>query len=35
MNIQQKKQHWKNVFERQQSSGLSIVKFCRNNKINI
>jgi hypothetical protein len=35
MDIQQKKQHWKNVFEQQQSRGLSIVKFCRDNKINI
>ncbi|MFT6735209.1 MAG: hypothetical protein ACJAS9_003414 [Polaribacter sp.] len=35
MDIQQKTKHWENVFERQQSAGLSIVKFCRNNKINI
>jgi hypothetical protein len=35
MDIQQKKQHWENVFERQQSSGLSIIQFCRDNKISI
>jgi CRISPR/Cas system endoribonuclease Cas6 (RAMP superfamily) len=35
MDIQQKTKHWKNIFERQQSGGLSIVQFCRDNKINI
>ncbi len=35
MDIQQKTKHWKNIFEQQQSSGLSIIGFCRKNKINV
>lgn len=34
MGIQQKTKHWQNIFEQQQSSGLSIISFCRENKIN-
>jgi hypothetical protein len=35
MDIQQKTKHWKNIFEQQQSSGLSIIGFFRENKINV
>ena len=35
MDIQQKTKHWQNIFEQQQSSGLSIIGFCRENKINV
>jgi hypothetical protein len=34
MDVRQKTKHCKNIFERQQSSGLSIAQFCRDNKIN-
>ncbi|WP_404851796.1 IS66 family insertion sequence element accessory protein TnpA [Colwellia sp. MB02u-6] len=33
MDIQHKNKHWQNVFEQQKSSGLSIIGFCRENKI--
>jgi hypothetical protein len=33
MDIQHKNKHWQNVFEQQKSSGLSIIGFCRKNKI--
>jgi len=35
MDIQQKTKHWQNIFEQQQSSGLSIIGFCRENKVNV
>lgn len=35
MNKQQKIKHWKNIFEQQQRSGLTIIQFCRDNKVNI
>jgi|TARA_R110001583_G_scaffold2068_1_gene15219 hypothetical protein len=35
MNKQQKIKHWQIVFEQQQGSGLTIIQFCRNNKINL
>ncbi len=34
MNKQQKIKHWKNVFEQQQRSDLTIIQFCRNNNVN-
>ena len=34
MNKQQKIKHWQGIFEKQQSSGLNIIQFCQNNKIN-
>ena len=34
MNKQQKIKHWQNVFEQQESSGLTIIQFCRDNKVN-
>jgi hypothetical protein len=34
MNKQQKIKHWQSIFEQQQNSGLSIIKFCRDNKVN-
>jgi hypothetical protein len=35
MDIQQKTKHWQRIFEKQRSSGLNIIGFCRNNKINL
>ncbi|MDP7592443.1 MAG: IS66 family insertion sequence element accessory protein TnpB [Litorilituus sp.] len=35
MNKQQKIKHWKNIFEQQQRSDLTIIQFCRDNKINV
>ena len=34
MKKQQKINHWQNIFEQQQSSGLSIIQFCRDNNVN-
>tara|TARA_B100000767_G_C19585127_1_gene459020 strand:- start:208 stop:513 length:306 start_codon:yes stop_codon:yes gene_type:complete len=34
MNKQQKIKHWKSIFEQQQRSGLTIIAFCRDNKVN-
>ncbi len=34
MKKQQKIKHWQSIFEQQQNSGLSIIKFCRDNKVN-
>ena len=33
MKKQQKIKHWQAIFEQQQSSGLTIIKFCRDNTI--
>lgn len=35
MNKQQKIKHWQNIFEQQKNSDLTIIKFCRDNKINV
>ncbi|KGJ86456.1 IS66 family insertion sequence element accessory protein TnpA [Thalassotalea sp. ND16A] len=35
MDINQKKQHWLKVLKQQKQSGLTIAKFCTNNKINV
>jgi len=35
MNKQQKFKHGKNIFEQQQRSNLTIILFCRDNKINV
>jgi len=35
MNKQQKIKHWQDIFEQQQQSDLSIIQFCRDNKINL
>ncbi|MFT5760221.1 MAG: NAD-dependent SIR2 family protein deacetylase [Alteromonadaceae bacterium] len=35
MNKQQKTKHWQNIFEQQQCSDLTIIQFCRDNKINV
>ncbi|HCH69531.1 MAG TPA: IS66 family insertion sequence hypothetical protein [Colwellia sp.] len=35
MNKQQKIKHWQNIFEQQQRSDLTIIQFCRTNKINV
>ncbi|MFQ3196033.1 MAG: transposase-like protein [Colwellia sp.] len=35
MDIKQKNKHWKNIFVQQQSSGLSIIGLCRENKVNV
>ena len=35
MNKQQKIKHWQNIFEQQQRSDLTIIQFCRNNKVNV
>ncbi|MBA6364247.1 IS66 family insertion sequence element accessory protein TnpB [Colwellia sp. BRX8-4] len=35
MNKQQKIKHWQNIFEQQERSGLTIIEFCRDNKINV
>jgi hypothetical protein len=35
MNKQQKSKHWKRIFEQQQRSDLTIIQFCRGNKINV
>ena len=35
MNKQQKIKHWQNIFEQQQRSDLTIIQFCRDNKINV
>lgn len=34
MKKQQKIKHWQAIFEQQQSSGLTIIQFCRDNNIN-
>lgn len=34
MNKQQKIKHGQNIFKQQQSSGLTIIQFCRDNKVN-
>ncbi|MBL4899549.1 MAG: IS66 family insertion sequence element accessory protein TnpB [Colwellia sp.] len=34
MKKQQKINHWKNIFKLQQNSGLTIIQFCRDNKVN-
>ncbi len=34
MNKQQKIKHWQGIFEQQQRSNLTIIQFCRDNKIN-
>jgi len=34
MKKQQKINHWKSIFELQQNSGLTIIQFCRDKKIN-
>jgi len=34
MKKQQKIKYWQNIFKQQQNSGLSIIKFCRDNKVN-
>ena len=34
MKKQQKIKHWQAIFEQQQSSGLTIIQFCRDNTIN-
>lgn len=34
MKTQQKIKHWQSIFEQQKSSGLTILQFCRDNKIN-
>ena len=34
MKKQQKINHWKNIFELQQNSGLTIIQFCRDKKVN-
>ena len=34
MKKQQKISHWKSIFEQQQKSGLTTIKFCRDNHIN-
>lgn len=34
MKKQQKIKHWQAIFEQQQSSTLTIIQFCRDNKIN-
>ena len=34
MKKQQKINHWKSIFKQQQNSGLSIIQFCRDNKVN-
>jgi len=34
MKKQQKINHWKNIFDQQQNSGLTIIQFCRDNKVN-
>jgi len=33
MNKQQKIKHWQGIFEQQQQSELTIIQFCRDNKI--
>jgi transposase-like protein len=35
MNKQQKIKHWQNIFEQQQRSDLTIIQFCRDNKVNV
>ena len=35
MNKQQKIKHWKAIFAQHQQSDLSIIQFCRDNKINL
>jgi hypothetical protein len=35
MNKKQKIKHWQNIFEQQQGSDLTIIQFCRDNKINV
>ncbi|MCP4956490.1 MAG: IS66 family insertion sequence element accessory protein TnpB [Photobacterium aquimaris] len=35
MNKQQKIKHWQNIFEQQQRSNLTIIQFCRDNKVNV
>jgi hypothetical protein len=35
MNKQQKIKHWQNIFEQQHRSDLTIIQFCRDNKINV
>jgi hypothetical protein len=35
MNKQQKIKHWQNIFEHQQRSNLTIIQFCRGNKVNV
>jgi len=35
MNKQQKIKHRQNIFEHQQGSGLTIIQFCRDNKVNV
>jgi len=35
MNKQQKIKHWQDIFEQQQRSSLTIIQFCRDNKINV
>ncbi len=34
MKKQQKINQWKSIFEQQQNSGLTIIQFCRDNKVN-
>lgn len=35
MKKQQKANHWKTLFKQQQDSGLSVIQFCRDNKVNV
>jgi hypothetical protein len=35
MNKQQKIKHWQNIFEQQLRSDLTIIQFCRDNKVNV
>lgn len=35
MNKQQKIKHWQGIFEQQKRNELSIIQFCRDNKINL
>ena len=35
MKKQQKIKHWQDIFEQQQSSGFTIIQFCRDNNINV
>lgn len=34
MKIQQKIKYWEDIFEQQESSALTTIQFCRDNKIN-
>ncbi|ALO36452.1 hypothetical protein CMT41_18160 [Colwellia sp. MT41] len=34
MKKRQKTNHWQNIFEQHKNSGLSIMKFCRDNNVN-